>query len=333
MSIYSSYRFLFQGLLALFAALYGCSGSKNSIVSAQVANSNCNQQEAYRYEKSELPKPFYEIYLDSTLTTRFSDQPLHVANAFGLLGILSDFIYALKRYEQERSLTNRLDLIELRQKIHKRISFAALEISAISSELVCEKERAELIANYLKGKEEDAGTKLTVGAIVVGGAGAIAAGVLLAKNYEGNSAELIGIGTGIVEASLGVMILMNKRKLEYNHPRNALREIWNGDEVSNIFPASVWYYLNYKNPQKDEESLRQQLINRWLGFGDFAEVKENNKAEVYRLFFGNGGKYGSEELANRANMYDQIEAQINLMRQDLKQLAIELEEIDPQKAN
>ncbi|MGK0639506.1 hypothetical protein [Thermaurantimonas aggregans] len=43
------------------------------------------------------------------------------------------------------------------------------------------------------------------------------------------------------------------------------------------------------------------------------------------LIFGKGGKYTASQLINRANMYDQPEAYINLMKQDLKVLASELE--------
>ncbi|MCC5917712.1 MAG: hypothetical protein JJU02_10360 [Cryomorphaceae bacterium] len=49
---------------------------------------------------------------------------------------------------------------------------------------------------------------------------------------------------------------------------------------------------------------------------------------VYALFFGEGGKYTADQLTNRANMHDQIEAQINLMKQDLKLLALELEKVN-----
>jgi hypothetical protein len=49
---------------------------------------------------------------------------------------------------------------------------------------------------------------------------------------------------------------------------------------------------------------------------------------LYSLFFGEGGEYTAEHLMNRANMHDQIEAHINLMKQDLKLLASELENLN-----
>ncbi len=116
--------------------------------------------------------------------------------------------------------------------------------------------------------------------------------------------------------------------MEFYHPRNALKEIWIAPEASSIFPPSVWYYLTYENSNKTEKSLRLQFLDKWLGFGQIADTKEKNKEKVYNLFFGEGGKYTADQLTNRANMHDQIEAHINLMKQDLKQLALELENIN-----
>ena len=54
---------------------------------------------------------------------------------------------------------------------------------------------------------------------------------------------------------------------ELLHPRNALKDIWQGSAMSNIFPPSVWYYLTYRNPAKpDELSLREKIMERWKGF-------------------------------------------------------------------
>jgi stress response protein YsnF len=85
--------------------------------------------------------------------------------------------------------------------------------------------------------------------------------------------------------------------------------------------------LTYEKPDSGERSLRQQLVDQWLAFSRLAEVKEKDKEKVYGLFFGEGGHYTAEQLAERANMYDQVEAQINLMKQDLKQLALEFERL------
>ena len=86
--------------------------------------------------------------------------------------------------------------------------------------------------------------------------------------------------------------------------------------------------MNYEKPDGTTKSIRQQLIDNWLGFGEFASTKKKNKEKVYSLFFGEGGRYTADQLTHRAKMYDQIEAQINLIKQDLKLLALEIEKLN-----
>lgn len=62
-----------------------------------------------------------------------------------------------------------------------------------------------------------------------------------------------------------------------------------------------------------------------MKFGQITDSKEKEKEKLINLYFKEGGKYTTEQLFNRSNMHDQVEAQINLMKQDLKMLGLELE--------
>lgn len=307
--------------------LSSCSSAKHSAMSAQLSESNCNQRNPYSYTRDELPYPIHELSIDSAITGLFTPNVLNTVNATGLLNIVKEYTNSVKLMRENYTLENRLMVLELAQQIDRKINIADLEISAIASEIDCEKERASQLASYLKSKEDNTASNLTVAAIVVGATGAITAGVLLAKETNTNAAEIVGIGTGITEASLGMMILLNTRKVEFYHDRNILREIWYGPEVSTVFPASIWYHLNYKFPEKSEKSLRLQIVEQWTSFELIDDVKEKKKAELYELFFGKGGKYTAEQLGQRADMYEQIESQVNLMMQDLKELSVQLEKI------
>ena len=46
------------------------------------------------------------------------------------------------------------------------------------------------------------------------------------------------------------------------------------------------------------------------------------------MYFGNGGQYGADELDNRADMLDQTESYVTLMKQDLKTLMAEIAKLD-----
>jgi len=127
---------------------------------------------------------------------------------------------------------------------------------------------------------------------------------------------------------LGILILTNQRKVDFYHPRNILKELQTGPEVSTIFPPSVWYYLNYEKPGNPGSSLRQQLMDQWFKFGEVSKMKEKEREEIFALFLGEGGKYTADQLAKRAHMHDQIMAYINLVKQDLMRLTIELEKLN-----
>lgn len=305
--------------------LTSCSGVQNTRLRSQLYTSNCNQQNVYNYTVATMPKPIHTIEVDTVLKSRFSFKSLNAANAIGILDLVAEYVTAQKKYIENKSIENRLSILEMSQKINQRINMASLEVSAVSSEMDCEEERTSQIADYLSGKEDETESKLTVGAIVVGAAGAIASGLLI---NEGNVGDYIGIGTGITEATFGFLILRNKRNIEFYHSRNALKDIWEGGPTSVIFPPAVWYYLNYHNPNEpDKVSFRREIIEKWMNFGQIEYERSKKKTQLIELYFGKGGKYSAQELDNRANMYDQLESQINLMKQDLKALSMELENL------
>ncbi len=317
---------IFNGLLIWILLFSSCRSFKS--IDNHLSKSNCNQHNVYAYTKEQLPEALMAHRLDTVLTNRFSMQSLHVANAIGILDYTRQYILARRAYVDSSSLENRLRLLEMNQYINQRINMASLEVSAVASELDCEEERTAQIANYLKNIEDDAETRLTVGVIVTGAVGAIVSGLLLVKNKEEQAVEYIGLGTGIAEAFLGVAILLNKRKVYFEHERNALRDIWEGRETSVIFPEAIWFYLNNHNPAVQEKySLRYKIIEKWMGFGQIADAGKKDRRKLLNLYFGDGGKYSSEQLRNRANMYDQLESYINLMKQDLKRLAVEFDHI------
>ena len=311
-------------LLSIF--LCSCATVKHSGFKNQVRTSNCNQGNTYRYSKDEIPVPIYELTIDSILTSKLKISDINIANAIGILDLLPRYIYKLNEVKENNSLQNQIDLITIRQEIYNKIDLASLEISSVSAELDCEEERTSQIASYLKEKEKKTVTRLTVGSIILGSVSAITTGVLLSEKDESEASNIIGVGVGIADAFLGVMMLTHKRKIEFHHTRNVLGEIWRATETSTVYPASIWYYLNYRNPQnKHEKSLREQLIENWKNFEQVSSSNGKSKEESIDIYFGDGGEYTADQLENRANMYDQIESAIKLMKQDLRSVTLSME--------
>lgn len=325
----STGRFVLPFVICTLLLASSCSGLKYAALKSARDPGNCNQQNAYTYTVNDLPKPIYEIELDTCLTNRFSLQSLNMANAIGVLEYLEKYVKAKAESVKNPSTEKRLELIELALKINQRINISSIEISAVTSEIDCEEERADQIGNYLKGKEGERESRLTVGTIIVGAAGTIVTGALIADEKSGNAGDIIGIGTGLTEATLGILILLNKRSVEFLHPRNILREVWEGKETSPVFPTFVWYYLNYYNPSDfGTKSIRDQIIAHWMDFGQISNASTKEKTKLIDIYFGSGGKYSAEQLKNRSNMLDQLEAQISLMKQEIKGLAIEVESLE-----
>jgi hypothetical protein len=315
-------------LVVVSCVAASCTTIKNSGLQSQIDKSNCNQQNTYQYTKDELPKPLYQIELDTILTNRFSKNSLNIAHAIGALDLITHYAHKSMEKSNRSAIEYRMELIELNQQINHRIDLASLEISALSSELDCEEERANQIASFMKEKEGKIESFLNVSAIVIGAAGAVVTGILFAEADGSNAADVIGIGTGLAEAVLGVLMLTVKTKIYFHHERNSLREVWFKTETSEVFPPSIWYYLNYSNPnQPDKPSLRDQVIKSWQNFGQVQDIKEKKKKQLIDIYFSQGGKYTADELENRANMYDQLESAIKLMKQDLKDLMVELEKL------
>jgi hypothetical protein len=318
------------GMVLLLISLSSCRGIDIPRLQAHLAESNCNQQHIHPYAPGDIPRPLHYVHPDPALTARFSLNSLNVAHAINILDSLREYVKSLAQYKTHPTLSNKVLTLELLQAIQQRIQVSSLEVSAIASEMVCEEERADQVASHLKLKQDDARTKLTVGAITVGALGAILAGFLLTQSHDGHEIEYIAIGTGILEAALGALILREQQKVEFQHSRNALKDIWEGKSTSTIFPPSIWYYLNYYDPsQPDSPSLREQIIAKWMSFGPIADANAEEKNTLIDLYFGEGGTYTAEQLKHRSDMHDQLEAHINLMKQDLKNLALEIENLLP----
>lgn len=272
-----------------------------------------------------MPKPLHELQLDTMLSKSFSFQALNTAQALGMLDMLAQYAKLKAEFKAQPRIELKIAMLEKSAQLHQKIQQASLEVASLASELDCEEERADQIAAYLRDKENEFESRLTASAIIVGALGAVSSGILITSGKQGNQVEYIGIGTGLIEAVLGAIILKNTKKAHFYHPRNVLSDIWYGPAVSNFFPPSVWYYLNYENPQTNTPSIRKQIVELWVKYGQLAYKKQKDLDRFHKLLFGKGGIYTADELTSRANMFDQLESQINLMKQDLKHLSLALE--------
>ena len=62
-------------------------------------------------------------------------------------------------------------------------------------------------------------------------------------------------------------------------------------------------------------------------FGQISSEKKKSTNKTVEVYFGKGGQYRADDLQNRADMLDQTEAFVTLMKQDLKILASDIEKL------
>lgn len=230
-----------------------------------------------------------------------------VERTAALLGI-SDEIREARAGDGSQAQAARVIVLE-------RLELTRTVLEATVAELDCEHERAQQIAVYLEARKERVTTRFTISSIVVGAATTIVAGLLSSSNTGGSSQEVVAVSGGALTAGLALVPLFDRPRIEIEHERNALGDVWFGRRVSSTFPVVVWAYLTrpeFSNEQA--QSIREHVVARWK------EVQLHGDTSESTLLFGAGGRYDATTLNLRAAMLDQVKAEVRLMNQDLAAL-------------
>lgn len=298
----------------IFIVTISSCGSNKVLQYTTADAAKCTTDFYYNYSEDELPKELDFSSLSKEMTSIFGSDEIYLLHSLHLIPKVEELV----RYNAStESLESKLDRYILKQEISQIINRNSLEIAALSSRIDCEEERAEQVATYLSSKLRKKEMRLTVAAIIIGATGAILAGGFATA---GTTPEIIGLATGVTEAILGVMILSNEKKIKFSHKDNILKEFWDNPKTSKFAPSSVWYYLNSPYSSDKETSIREQTVNSWKTFSDFNEEEEN-------ILFGEGGDYTSDLLKRRAEMLDQAEAQIKMMKIILLEVQLAIEKL------
>jgi hypothetical protein len=315
------------GLLIIYG-LSGCSGfmsgSRQARFTTDAFDTRCEPPSAVRHAFS-LTDPFHGPRLgprderDMAGLEGFSRSAVDIADIIGVLGLIKE-IRALQS-EARRSDRAAVQFLRARQQLSDRIALASFDVSSVTAEVECEETRTDHLADGLaevRSKKEEIGLLVAI----VGDAliGVVAGGLGLAA--QSVASEITAIFGGALAAGFGTAAIFVGGEHEFRHQRNLLRDIWEGPAYSTLFPPSVWRYLNW--PPKDSgQSIRDRLVSHWGEEGRLGRPgKEMERRKA--LFFGDGGVYAIEELRIRAEMLDQLKADVNLMSQDLNLLLREI---------
>lgn len=191
--------------------------------------------------------------------------------------------------------------------------------NAVAAQLDCEGERTDQMAGYISNINQRYTARMTALSIILGAVTTVAA-VIVQSNATQNA---ISISGGILTAGIGAATLNPKgKRLYWPHSENILEDIWQEKNTHHFFPNALWTILNLKAFSNAKDiTLLQSIKNRWSHYIFDDEISK----EEIALFFGNGGKYTAEDLQDRADMLNQMQASIRSIHQDLASLSIHLQ--------
>lgn len=302
-------KIAFLYLILLIYCLSSCTALKRSPV-LKPSNNYCEPALTYAYDSSYRPQPV--LLTDTILTNHFSRHDLLTANAAGILPLLEQ----LNRIPQNGDVNARIERLTKYQQIQNRLMLASTEIASLAAELACEVERAEQLAVYLDGRDQKRIRTLTLVSLILGAATTVATTALL---HTDGSNKVVGIGGGVISASLGgAAAFSSDKSVTFLHRRNLLTDIWEESAQSTNYPPLVWYVLNEKLfSNSGQTTIRANIRQRWRSY-ELADTSPQRQ----QLYFGAGGEYQAGDLHVRANMLDQLQASVRSINQDLQSLLI-----------
>ncbi|MCH7410933.1 hypothetical protein MM239_16105 [Belliella sp. DSM 111904] len=288
------------GKLFLIIVIFGTSCASKKIIDAPTSfQGECLQ--GLSFEESREEFEIEELKAEKPWMDKLDDKSIDMAIALNLVDELESYLNG------ELSETKKLDL---KMHILSRVMRMDLEINALMSAIDCEEEKAEQLATFLDRSLRKRERNLTVAAIVIGATVGVSQGVSVAANDEvGDWLDYFGILGGLTEVILGITILRMENNVDIEHPKNVLRDVYEGDSRPSYFPPSVWYYFNSERNNEENVSLKNQLIKRWEAY--------NLNYSGMSVMLDDGGIYTSDLLKIRSEMLDQVESQIALINKDL----------------
>ena len=301
------YNFSFYPLAFIVSILLclSCSSVIKSSKTATLTTDYCKPNFTYQYPEIMTNTGNQE---DSALIKKLPASDYALSKNIGILPLLSQYNKA----------KDPLKILIAKQKISDQLMVTNSGLNAMAAESDCNGERIQQLSNYLGDINNKNIRKLTVGSIILGATIAVSSSLI----NNNNTNKAINIGGGAAGAALGLLTLNPKgRKVQMDIQRNLLRNIWNNDNSDQAFPPDIWNILNEKSfSNSGNKSMRETLKDRWLLYA----FDGKPDAETLQLFFGNGGTFRADDLQTMSNMYNELQASIRSLQQNMQSLMLKI---------
>jgi len=205
----------------------------------------------------------------------------------------------------------------LRQELSDRLMLALFEISSTVAELVCERDRADQVADRMDEVDGAIVKRLTLASIVLGGIAAVVSGGIGLAGGSDTSNNAASLAGGVVASLFGGTALFTYSKQDFQHERNLLKEVWDNPKQSAVFSPAVWRFLQ-RRVNDGSHTGRDEVVRAWRQEGRLGEADSPAERERIALMFGPGGTYTASDLRARASMLETLEAQIQLLSEELE---------------
>lgn len=243
-----------------------------------------------------------------------SERSLQLAAVMNVLPLLSKM--AVLDHAGE---SHGLAFLELRQMLTDRLLLTLFEVSSTTAEIVCERDRADQVADRMDEIDSARVKKLTLVSIVVAGVASIVSGAIGLAGAATTASDASTVASGVLASLFGGMALFTATKQEFSHERNLLKEVWDNPTRSTIFSPAVWRFLQRPHHADRSATARDEVINAWRQQGRLGEPGSPGEDDRMALIFGAGGTYASADLRARASMLETLEAHVQLFSEELEQ--------------
>lgn len=245
----------------------------------------------------------------------FSPKSLRLAIAYGIFEDLKKFS------KLNLNAKSSAESLRLEDKIYRTIQLMILDIDSTTSEYECYVDRFTEILTMMNEKEDDIVRNNTLYAIMAGAIAAIADGATSLSDSDKNANQAIILVGGLLVAYFSYKAFKPNITIEFKPKSTNLKEIWFNSPKSENYSTSLWFLLT-KDLLKTELPIRDLLVKRWLE-NNFLGSEEERDFHI-NLFFGTGGVSTITHISNRKEMNNEVRSLVNLLKQDVKGLQIEL---------
>ncbi|HEY2866009.1 MAG TPA: hypothetical protein VGJ02_02850 [Pyrinomonadaceae bacterium] len=257
---------------------------------------------------------------------RLSREAAQVAGDIGVAPLMAQ-LYD----ERVRNGKPTADTLAIRQEIMERVTAASLDVDSVNAVVDFEIEHVRAVRGRLQARRDRAQNLVNVASIFGGGVAGVVGTAMQFTARTANLGNAISVGGGAGSVVLSLVGLREQGGTSDlgKSPRIISRftgyEPPTAEEVSSVFPLTVWTYLNSVPTDKPSDSAtrRQELQTKWQKEGKLDKdglLKSEEKLKAAGLLGKQPPKLSIGEMDDVQAMLLDITASVSLMKRDLSEI-------------